>query len=375
MELDSEARAHLTPEEYSESRLRLADVWAQHQERALARDRGLQNQNDSDASQGSANVRTRPLGSRFGSDGNQYNPYAPHTSEEYMLQEIEAGRMNLQMMDIPRQPSNPLPSPLPGSGPSPLFSRLRASWMAPPGHRPPYRQSLHGYGQPPDVSDPHEAIWFQRAYADSPAAEDFSEEENAIVYPELLQYFNIEEPQNSPQSRHVTAPDPALPTQESPIGIESPLTSSPDRPSSNETFAIEVPRQPQSASTGRERKRLAKPSLVVKLKTPSTQKPSQASISPRRGKRDASSSSESSSAAQITQNSRPFNLRSQGSVGLGSASARTGAGWAPQTLRRPSRRAEAIQSPQRKRRRDAVSPQDASVEGISTPTAGLPQCK
>lgn len=92
IELDGEDRAHLTAEEQLEANPRLAAVWAQHGEEDLARYRALHDQINTDNNR-SVNTRTRLSDSQFGSDGNQYNPYAPHTSEEYMLQEIEAGRM------------------------------------------------------------------------------------------------------------------------------------------------------------------------------------------------------------------------------------------------------------------------------------------
>lgn len=378
IDLDDEARARMTPDELSESNARVAAFWAQHEERALARYRSLDNQNDLDAGQGSSNMRTRPLDSQFGSDGNQYNPYAPHTSEEYMVQEIAAGRMVPEVLDIPRQPSDPAQSPLPGNDPVPPLARVHASgqssWMA-PAHRPPYRQSLTARGMHFDVSDPHDEPWFQNPLAASTAAEDQGEDEHADVYPALLPYFDLEEARNGSHSPHVTAPNLVSPNQEGRLGIPGPLASTLDRPSLNETFAIGAPRQQHSASTGRERKRLAKPSLVVKLKTPSTRKSSQASASLRRGRPDAPSPSDSSSAAHITQNSRPSKLRSQGSPGSSSANTRTGAGWGPQAVRRLTRRAEAIQSSQRKRRRDAVSPQDVTLEGTTTPNPGWSQSK
>ena len=378
IDLDDEARARMTPEEFSESNARVAAFWAQHGERALARYRSLDNQNDLDASQGSANVRTRPLDSQFGSDGNQYNPYAPHTSEEYMVQEIAAGRMDPELLDLPRQPSNPAQSLLPGNALVPPLARVhdsgQSSWMA-PAPRPLYRQSSNARGIHFDVSDPHDASWFQHPFAASTAADDPVEDEHSDVYPAPLPYSDIEDSQNGSHSPHVTAPNLVSPSQEGRLGILGPLTSSLDRPSLNETFAIGAPRQRPSASTGRERKRLAKPSLVVKLKTSFTRKSSQASASLRRGRPDAPSSSDSSSAAHVTQNSRPSNLRPQGSLGLGLANTRTGTGWEPQAVRRLTRRAEAIQSSQRKRRRDAVSPQDVSLEGTTTPNAGLPQSK
>ena len=367
IDLDNEARANMTPEEYSESNARTDAFWAQHEERALAQDRALHNQNDSDVGQGSANMRTRPSDSQFGSDGNQYNPYAPHTSEEYMLQEIEAGRMDPEMMDMPRRLPNPAHSPLTVNGPPPPLAQVHAGgqslWTAPGHHRPPYRKSLIGRGLQSDVSDAHEASWFQHPCISSTDAEDLGEEEDPDFSSFLLPYFDAGESPNRFESPNATAHPVSL-HQEDPFGILGPLTSLIDRPSLTETFAaIGVPRQPHSASTGRERKRLAKPSLVVKLKTP-VRKSFQALVSPKRGRPEAPSSSGSSSAAHVTPDPRPLDLRSQGS-----------AGWAPQAVRRMTRRAEAIQSSQRKRRRDAVSPQDVGIEGTTTPTVGLPQGK
>lgn len=376
MELGDEGRAHMTPEEYAESDARFAAFWAQHEERSLARYRALHNQNDSDVNQDSRNMRARPLDSQFGSDGNQYNPYAPHTSEEYMLQEIEAGRMDPEMMDIPRIPSNPAQPPLSRNGPGPRLPQVHArgnvSWMA-PGHRPRYRQGLNGHEVPVDTSDPYEASWLQHPYDGSTAAEDVGEEEYPDVYPAMLPYLDDGGSPAASHSRIIATPDPVFPNQESPVGIRGPLTSPLNLSRLNETFAIDVPQQSHPASIGRERKRLAKPSLVVKLKTDFMHKSSQAPVSTRRSRSDASWSSESSSAAQSNQTSRPFNLRSGGSVGMSSANARTRAGWEPQAERRLTRRAEAVQSSQRKRRRDAVSPQEVSIEGTTTPIASLPQ--
>lgn len=373
----SEARIHRTPRQYSESSAMLASFCAEQEERALRRYRGLRNRSESDDSQGSTNTRTRPLNSQFGSDGNQYNPYAPHTSEEYMLQEIEAGRMDPEMMDMPRRLPDPMQSPLLGNGPAPPSAHVHAdrppSWIA-HSHRPPYRPSSNDHGHPRNVSDPPEASWFRHPYAASTTVEDPNEEDYTDIYHALPQFFEAREPPSSSNSPHIS-PYPILPIQETPFGIPGPVTSSRDRPTLNETFVLGTPRQPHSASTGRERKRLAKPSLVVKLKIRLPQKSLQAPVPPGRGRLEAPSSSEASSAAQVTQNAHPFNLTSQGSVGLSSANAKSRAGWDSQAVRRLTRRAEAIQSSQRKRRRDAVSPQDVNAEGTTPSVAGLPQGK
>ena len=372
LELD-EARAHMTPGEYSESDARLTAFWAQYEERALARYRALHNHTDRGVVQESTNVRTRPLDSHFGSDGNQYNPYAPHTSEEYMLQEIEAGRMEPEMMDTSRHESIPSQSPLSANGPGLPLAHMnadgRASWIA-PGSRPRFRRGLIS----PRVAV-SEASWPQHPYNGRAAAEDLDEEETTDVYPTMPPYLGVAGSQASSRSPYGSIPDPVFDEQESPFGVQQPHASSLDPPSLSENFASGVPRQSYPAPTGRERKRLAKPSLVVKLKTESVQKSSQASSSLGRGTSDASSSSESSSARQTTPDSRPFNLRSRGAVGISSTNARSRAGWEPQAVRRLTRRAEAIQSSHRKRRRDAVSPQDVGTEGTTTSTADQPQGK
>lgn len=371
IELDDEVRAHMTPEEYSESNARYAALLAQHEERTLAQYRALHHHQNSDASHESTNMRTRPLDSQFGSDGNQYNPYAPFTSEEFVLQEIEAGRMDPEIMDIPRHPSNPAQPPVSGNGHGPPLAHVHASgnisWMA-PGHRPPFRQGLNGPGIPVNVPDPHGASWFQHLYDGNTAAEDLDEEERPDIYPALLPYLDMGALPVVPHGLYGTAPDPVSPNQDSPFEMQGTLTSSLDSPRLHELSPFDAPQQLHPASTRRERKRLAKPSLVVKLKTSSTQS-LQAPVSPRRVTSAASSSSESSSAAQTTQ--RPFNLRSRGSTAISSTNARTRAGWDHQAVRKVTRRAEAVQSSHRKRRRDAVSPQDLSTEGITTPTAGL----
>ena len=374
------ASVHMTREEYAEhghSDAAIAAFWAQHEERALARHRILHNQNDPDVNQDSRSTRTRLLDSQFGSDGNQYNPYAPHTSEEYMLQEIEAGRMDPEMTDIPRNPSNPVQPPLSRNGPSPRLAHFPAggniSWRA-PGHHPLDRQDLNGRGVSADISDSLEESWLQHPYESSTAAEDLGEEEYPDVYPAMLPYLDAGGTTAGSHSRYTT-PDPVLPNQESPIGTRGPLTSPLDPSILNEMLTSASSRQLHPASMGRERKRLAKPSLVVKLKTDFMQKSSQASVSSRRGRSDASSSSESSSTPQTTQNSRPFNLRSGGSVGMSSANARTRAGWEPHSERRLTRRVENGQSSQRKRRRDAVSPKEVDTDGATTPTTSLPRGK
>lgn len=367
LELDDEARAHMTPEEYSESNARFDAALALHEERALARYPALHNRTDSGVNEESTDIRARPLDSQFGSDGNQYNPYAPHTSEEFLLQEIKAGRMDPLMMNTPQHPSNGAQSPLSGHGPGPSLARANAEghalWM-PPGHRPTSRQGVHSPGVPVNLSDPNGASWFQHPYDGSTDAEDLDEEECAIVYPAMLPHLDTGGSLGRSHSPYYITPDPALPNQERPFSAQRPLNSSLVSPSLNEILALGVPRQSSPASTGRERKRLAKPSLVVKLKTDSAQNASQAPASLRRGRSDASSSSESSSAAPSTQNLHPFNLRSRVSAGMGSANAMSRAGWEPHPVRRQTRRAEAIQSSHRKRRRDAASLQDLAA-GLS----------
>ena len=378
IELDHEARAHLTPEEYAESNARIVALLSQLEARAFAQSRTLHNRNVPDVNQESTNMRTRPLDSQFGSDGNQYNPYAPHTSEEYMLQEIEAGRMDPEMLNIPQHPSIPAHSPLSRNRPGPPLSQVHAdghaSWMA-PRHRLRSRLGLNGPGVPVDLSDPHGASWFQHFQDGRMADEEMDEELYPDVYRAMLPYLEFSESSAGSHSPYGTSPDPVFNNLESPFGFQGPLTSSPDPPSLNDVLASGGPRQPYPASTGRERKRLVKPSLAVKLKTDSAQISSQAPVSLRRGKSDASSSSESSSAVQTAPNLRPFNPRSRESVGMGSTNTRTRAGWDPQAVRRLTRRAEAIQSPHRKRRRDAVSPQELSTEDTTQPTTGLPQGK
>ena len=319
-------------------------------------------------------MSTRPLNSQYGSDGNQYNPYAPHTSEEYILQEIEAGRMDPEMMGIPRQLSDPTQASLLRNGAaSPLAHSHpdgQSSWMV-PGHRPPYRQGLTGRGYPYDSSGSQEASWSRHPYAGSASVENFGEEEGSKIDPALIPYLKNRDSPSISKSAH-DKPYPSLPKTETPLRIQRPMTSTRDHPALSETFVVGVPLQPNSVSTGRGRKRLAKPSLVVKLKIHFPQKNLQASVSPRRNRLDASPSSESCSAAQVTQNPRASNLRSQGP--LSSINSKTRAGWDPQAMRRLTRRTEASQSSQRKRRRDAVSTQDVSTEGTPL-TVALPQGK
>lgn len=367
--LDQEARAHMTPEESSESNARFEAILAQHEERALARYRALRTQTNLDVNEASTDIRGRPLDSQFGSDGNQYNPYAPHTSEEFLLQELKAGRIDPEMMPLLQHPSIAAQPPLSGNGPGSSLSRANAEghvpWMQ-PGHRPHFRQNVNS----PGVSDPHRASWFPHPYDGSTAAEDLDEEESAGVYPAMLPYSEIGGSPSRSLSPYYVNTDPILPDQESPYGAQRSLSLSLDAPMLNEVLGLGASRRSSPASNGRERKRLARPSLVVKLKTHSAQNSSQAPVSLRRGRSDASSSSESSSAAHSTQNLHPFNLRSRGSAGLSSTNAMTRAGWEHHPVRRMTRRGvEAIQSSHRKRRRDAASLQDL------TPAAGLPQGK
>lgn len=370
-ELEDEARAHMNPE----SSPRFASLLAHQEPRVLARYRALRQQSESDPNREGTAVRTRPLDSQFGSDGNQYNPYAPHTSEEFMLQEIEAGRMDPETMDTPRHLPNTAQSPSPGSGARPPLAHVhtggQVSWMA-PGHRSDLRQGLYGPGLQVGLT---EASWFQPSYySDSTAAEDLGEEEYPDVYPAMYPYLDTRGSLAGSHSPYSTLADTVFNSHDSPFGVQGPLSSSLDPPSMDENLTVGVPRQPHVASAGRERKRLAKPSLVVKLKTDySAQESSQSHSSLRRGRSDASSSSESSFAAQTTQNSHPFNLRPRGPAGTSSTNPRHRPGVDPQALRRLARRAEAIQSSHRKRRRDAVSPQDLSPEGATT--ASLPQGK
>lgn len=372
---DDEVRAHTTPEVYSESNARFAALLAQHEERYLARYRVSQDQNDSDAVQESANIRSRPLDSQFGSDGNQYNPYAPFTSEEFMLQEIEAGRMNPEFLDIPRRPSNPVQLPLSENGHGPPSAHVLAggnvSWMA-PGHRSAFSQDLNGPGIPVNMPGQRGASWSQHPYDRSAAAEDLDEQESNDVYPDLPPYLDMRALPAGLHSPYDTVPDLVSPNPENPLAIQGTLTSSQVPLRLDELLPFDFPQPLHPASTRRERKRLAEPSLVVKLKTRFTQSV-QAPVSPRRFTSAASSSSESSPATQTAQ--RSFNLRSRGSTTISLTNARTRAGWDQQAVRKGTRRAEPIQSSHRKRRRDAVSPQDVSTEGTATPTASQSEGK
>ena len=369
-----EARPHVTPEQRSEPNAGYAAFCALQDERTLTRYPALHGQNDANVSQGSAHMRTRPMNSQYGSDGNQYNPYAPHTSEEYMLQEIEAGRMDPEIMGFPRQLSDPSQTPLLRNGAaSPLAHSHpdgQSSWMA-PGHRPPYKQDLTGRGCPYDSPESHEASWSRHPYADSTSVEEFGKEEGSNIDPAPIPYSKSKNSPSLSKSSHYM-PYPSLPNKENSFSIQGPMTSTRDHLALSETSVVGVPLQPNSASTGRGRKRLAKPSLVVKLKTHFPQKALQAPVSPKRNRLDAPLSSESSSAAQETQNPRPSNSKSQGHLGL--TNAKTRAGLDPQAVRRLTRRTEATQSSQRKRRRDAVSTQDVSTESAVLTTA-LPQGK
>lgn len=370
--LDDEARTYMTPEEYSESNARFEAVLAQHEERALARYRALRTQRNMDVNGESTDTRGRPLDSQFGSDGNQYNPYAPHTSEEFLLQELRAGRIDPEMMPLLQHPSIAAQPPLSGDGPGPSLAAAdvegHVPWM-PPGHRSPFRQDVNSPGVPINLSDPHRASWFPHFYDGSTAAEDLDEEESTVVYPAMLPYPNVRGSPSRSHNLYNMITDPVLPSQESPFGAQRPLHSSLGAPILNEILALGALPQSSPASNGRERKRLARPSLVVKLKTNSAQSSSQAPASLRRGRSDASSSSDASSAAHSTQTLHPFNVRSRGSAGLSPTNAMPRAGWEYHPVRRITRRAEAIQSSHRKRRRDAASLQDLA------PVAGLPQGK
>lgn len=369
----AEAGPDVNPEQRLEPNAGYTASGALQDERNLTQYPSSHNKNDADVSQGSAHMRPRPLNSQYGSDGNQYNPYAPHTSEEYILQEIEAGRMDPETMGIPQQQSDPTQAPLLRNGAaSPLaYSHLdgQSSLMV-PGHRPSYRQGFTGRGYPYGSSGSQEASWSRHPYAGSVSVEKFSEVGSKIV-PAPTPYFKNRDSPSMSKSSHDTS-YPSSPNTENHFRIQRPTTSTRDHPAPSETLPVGVPLQPNSVPIGRGRKRLAKPSLVVKLKTQFPQKTLQASVSPRRNRVDASSSSESSSAAQVTQNPRPSNSRSQGP--LSSTNAKTRAGWDPQAVRRLTRRTEASQSSQRKRRRDAVSTQNVSTEG-TTLTVALPQGK
>ena len=360
----AEAGPDVNPEQRSEPNAGYTASGALQDERNLTLCPPSHKKNDADVSQGSAHMRTRPLNSQYGSDGNQYNPYAPHTSEEFILQEIEAGRMDPETMGVPQQSDSTQAPLLRNRAALPLgypHPDGQSSLMV-PGHRPPYRQGLTGRGYPYDSSGSQEASWSRNPYAGSVFVEKFGEEEGSKI---------ARDSPSMSKSSHDT-PYPSLPNTKNHFRIQRPMTSTRDHPAPSETLPVGVPLQPNSVPFGRGRKRLAKPSLVVKLKTPFPPKTLQASVSPRRNRLDASSSSESSSAAQVTQSPRPSNSRSQGP--LSSTNAKTRAGWDPQAVRRLTRRTEASQSSQRKRRRDAVSAQNVSTEG-TTLTVALPQGK
>lgn len=369
-QLHDRARAYmnqLTGEENSESTPESAYTLAQ-QDMALARYRASRHRTDSVATQESTNMPNRPLDRQFGSDGNQYNPYAPHTSEEYMLQEIEAGRMHPEMMDMSQRPLNLPRPPLSGTDPDHSLTHTHAggsgaSWMA-SGHRTGSMQSVNY-----DLSDPRELSWFQHPYDGSTAAEGFG----VPGFPTpMLPYSNFVRSPASSQSIYGMSLDSVFSSQGSTLDSQASLTSL-DPANLNEILTSGVPRQSYPPLNGRERKRVGKPSLIVKLKTPCVQEPSQTSVSLRRGRSNASSSSETSSAAQTPQISRPFNLRSRENAGMNSTNARPRPGWDSQAVRRLTRRAEAIQSSHRKRRRDAASTQDANMEGTMVPMAAPTQ--
>ena len=308
------------------------------------------------------NMPKRPLDRQFGSDGNQYNPYAPHTSEEYMLQEIEAGRMSPEMMDMSQRPR----SPLSGNGPDHSLTHTHAgsgAWMA-SGHLSGHRTgSMQGVNS--DRSDPRDMSWLRYPYNSSIAAGELGVQEFPT---HVLPYSNFVRP----IGRFPSIFDSVLFGQEGSLDSQASLTSL-DPANLNEILALGVPRQSYPSSTGRERKRVGQPSLIVKLKTARAQETSRTPVSLRRGRSDASSSSETSSASQTPQISRPFNLRSRGSGGMSSTNARSHPGWDSQAVRRLTRRAEAIQSSHRKRRRDAASTQDVNTEGTMAPMAGPTQ--
>ena len=367
MQLPDGARAHMTQvtgEEKSQSTSESPYASAQPEMRAFARYHSSRHRFDSVATQESTNMPNRPLDRQFGSDGNQYNPYAPHTSEEYMLQEIEAGRMNPEMMDMSQRPR----SPLSGNGPDHSLTHTHAgsgAWLASghlSGHRPGSMQGVNS-----DRSDPRDLSWLRYPYNPSAAAGELGVQEFPI---HVLPYSNFVRSLGGFSSIFGSV----FSGQEGTLDSQASLTSlSPAN--LNETLTLGVPQQSYPSSTGRERKRVGQPSLIVKLKTARVQETSRTPVSLRRGRSDASSSSETSSAAQTPQTSRPFNLRSRGSGGMNSTNARPHPGWDSQAVRRLTRRAEAIQSSHRKRRRDAASTQDVNTEGtmatIPAPTQGL----
>ena len=361
-QLHDRARAHMTQlpgDESSQSTPESAYASARPELIPLAPYQSLRHRTDSFATQESTNMPNRPLDRQFGSDGNQYNPYAPHTSEEYMIQEIEAGRMNPEMMDMSQRPR----SPLSGNGPDHSLHNIHGgsrAWMA-SGHRTGSMQGVNF-----DRLDPRELSWVRYPYNCMAVGELGVQE-----FPtHLLPYSNLIRSLGGFPSIF----DSVFSAQEGTVDSQASLTSL-DPANLNETPTFGVPRQSYPSSTGRERKRVGQQSLIVKLKTARVQETSRTPVSLRRGRSDASSSSETSSAAQTPQISRPFNLRSRGSGGMNSTNARPHPGWDSQAVRRLTRRAEAIQSSHRKRRRDAASTQDINTEGtmatIPAPTQGL----
>ena len=359
-QLYDRAGAHMTQlpgDETSQSKPESAYASAPPEMIALARYHSSRHRTDSVATQESSNIPKRPLDRQFGSDGNQYNPYAPHTSEEYMLQEIEAGRMNPEMMDMSQRPR----SPLSGNGPDHSLTNIHGSsgaWMA-SGHRTGYMQGVNF-----DRLDPRELSWLRYPY-NCTSVEELGVQE---LPTHLLPYSNLVRSLGGFPSIF----DSVFSAQEGTLDSQASLTSL-DPVNLNETPTLGVPRQSYPSSTGRERKRIGQPSLIVKLKTARVQETSRTPVSLRRGRSDASSSSETSSAAQTPQILRPFNLRSRGLGGMNSTNARPHPGWDSQAVRRLTRRAEAIQSSHRKRRRDAASTQDVNTEGTMATIPALTQ--
>ena len=355
-QLHDRARAYMTQlagEESSQSTPESAFASAQPEMIALARYHASRHRTDLVATQESTNMPNRPLDRQFGSDGNQYNPYAPHTSEEYMLQEIEAGRMNPEMMDMSQSPR----SPLSGNGLDHALTHTHGgsgAWMS----------SGHGTGSVQGVNfdrlDPRVLSWFRYPYNCTAPVQEFPT--HVLPYSNFVQslgdFSSIFDSVLSGQEG--TLDSQASPTSVNTANLDGILT-------------LGAPRQSYPSSTGRERKRGGQPSLIVKLKTAPVQDTSRTSVSLRRGRSDASSSSETSSAVQNPQNSRPFNLRSRGSGGMNSTNARPHPNWDSQAVRRLTRRAEAIQSSHRKRRRDAASTQDLDTEGTMAPKAAPTQ--
>ena len=371
--LDYEPRENVPADECYESTARFAALWAQQEEIAFARYRALRNEAAARTDQGNVNTRARPADTQYGSDGNQYNPYAPHTSEEYVSQEIEAGRMDPEMMNVPHPRLNPVQSPLPGNGTAPRSAQVLADrhvpWVS-SDHRLIYGRDMRSRRRQFGRSGPRDLSWSQSSYADSMITDSPGEEDHADSYPALLPQPDIEEPQIASNSPPNSAPGPDIRNLDNPYDFPEPLNPRLGRRRPNVTPIVEAPRHLPSALSGRQRRRLAKPSLVVKLKTPGLRS-RLAPLSPRRGRPGASSSGDSSSsssgdsssAARITPDPRHINLRSQAPAGSG-----------PSTTRPRTRRAEVIQNSQRKRRRDDASLQGISIE-TATPTAGLSQGK